>query len=338
MPISTKATNSIRTFDGDTNSLASHMTTMTIGESLPGQLVRKSAKKGFTFNIMSVGQPGLGKTALLSALFGKDLRTRDERIDGELTENQLNPPIVLVPKTFELEERVKLSLTVVDCKNYGEGLYLKDNHLPLVQDIDSRFADFHKRESGYNRREIKDNIIHCLFFFISPIGYGLTKPDIEFLKAVHNRVNIVPIIAKAEALTASERVAFKQRIKDDFERHHIKVYQISDPDPDDADEMKREIKEIQDAMPFAVCSINRRPDNSLAEISYEWGKVDCYDREHSDFLLLKSMLNNQMTDLCESTHDIFYEEYRVNMMRERDTLSSRASSRTPSSVSSGRTR
>lgn len=332
MPIPTRTF----AYDGDTNSLASHGTTMTIGESLPGQLVRKSAKKGFTFNIMSIGEPGLGKTALLSALFGKDLEIRKERVDGiaELQKDTMNPPIALETKTFEIEERVRLRLTVVDCKNYGEALCLKDTHLPLANFIESLFADFHKRESGFDRRNIRDNMIHCLFFFISPIGHGLTKLDIEFLKAVHKRVNIVPIIAKAEALTAAERASFKRRVKDDFERHRINVYQISDPDPDDTDEMKREIKEIQDAMPFAVCTIVRKPDNSLVERCYEWGKVDCYDRDHSDFLLLKSMLNNQMTDLCESTHDVFYEEYRVNMMRERDTLS-RGSSRTPSISSRG---
>lgn len=333
MPVPT----GIFTHDGDTNSLASHGTTMTIGESLPGQLVRKSAKKGFTFNIMSVGQSGLGKTALLSALFGKDLEIRKERVDvkGEPTlEERLNPPLVLESKTFEIEERVRLRLTVVDCKNYGEALCLKDPHVPLVTLIDSLFADFHKRESGFDRRNIRDNMIHCLFFFISSIGFGLTKPDIEFLKAVHNRVNIVPIIAKAEALTKDERAIFKRRVKDDLEKHRINVYQISDPDPDDTDEMKREIKEIQDAMPFAVCTIARKADNSLAERCYPWGKIDCYDRLHSDFLLLKSMLNNQMTDLCESTHDVFYEEYRVNMMREKDTLS-RNSSRTASISSRG---
>lgn len=332
MPIPSR----IFAYDGDTNSVASHGTTMTIGESLAGQLVRKTAKRGFDFNIMCVGQQGLGKTAILSALFGKDLEIRKERIDGvaDQPKDPLNPPVSLESKIFEVDEAVRLRLSVVDCKNYGEALCLKDTHIPLVNFIESRFAEYHKRESGYDRRNIRDNMIHCLFFFISPIGHGLTKLDIDFLKAISNRVNIVPIIAKAEALTAAERASFKRRVKDDFERHRIQVYQVSDPDPNDLDELKREIKDIQDAMPFAICTITRKSDNNLLERTYEWGKVDCYDREHSDFLLLKSMLNLQMADLCESTLEVFYEEYRVNMMKESDTLT-KTSSRTTSISSRG---
>lgn len=283
---------------------------------MPAQLVRKSARKGFTFNIMSVGPPGLGKTNLLSALFGKDLEISNEETKEGKHQDPLNPAVSIQWKTFEIDEKkVRLRLTVVECKNYGEALRLKGTHIPLVEFIDAQFADYHKRESSFDRRNIQDRMIHCLFFFISPIGHGLSKLDLEFLKAVHSRVNVVPIIAKAEALTASERASFKRRVKDDLEKNNIQVYRMPDPDPDDTDDIKRGIKEIQESMPFAVVgSMTRNADNSLSERCLGWGKIDLYDRDHSDFLLLKTMLHMQMPDLCDSTHEVFYEDYRLRRL------------------------
>lgn len=315
MPISTS---SIGDYEPDTYSLLSQATsTMTIGDSLPAQLVRKTAKRGFTFNIMSVGPSEMGKTTLLTAMFGKSLEITKE--NQPTKSDPLNPPVTIASKTFDIEEkRVRLRLTVAESENYGDALKLKDTHLPLVQYIDSQFADYHRRESSYDRRQIRDKMIHCLFFFISPFGHGLSKLDLEFLKSVHSRVNIIPIIARAEVLTSSERTMFKRRVKEDLKKNDIQVYQMGDPDLDDPDDIKRAIKDIQEAMPFAISSMSLRPDNTITDRSLDWGQIDSTNLEHSDFLLLKTMLHMQIPDLCEITHEIFYEEYRLKMMQAGD--------------------
>lgn len=312
MPIPTR---SIASSDGDTFSLMSQATT-TVGDSLSVHLVRKSARKGFTFNVMLVGPPGLGKTTLMSAMFGKNLEIAKEK---HAPEDPLNPPVTVEAKTFEIDEKkVPLRLTVVKCHNYGEALRLKNTHVPVVNYIDLQFAEYHKRESKVDRRNIQDRMIHCLFFFISAVGHGMSKFDLEFLRSVHSRVNIIPIIARAEALTVQERIAFKRRVLQDLEKNDIQVYNMPDPDPEDTDDMKRGIKEIQDAMPFAVSSFNLKPDNSLADHCLNWGRIDVCNRDHSDFLLLKTMLHMQMPDLCEATHEVFYENYRLRQMETRD--------------------
>lgn len=39
------------------------------------------------------------------------------------------------------------------------------------------------------------------------------KPlDVEFMKAIHSKVNIVPVIAKADTLTLKERDRLKRRV------------------------------------------------------------------------------------------------------------------------------
>lgn len=57
-----------------------------------------------------------------------------------------------------------------------------------------------------------DNRIHCCFYFISPFGHGLKPLDIEFMKQLHNKVNIVPVIAKADVLTRKEMQKLKKTV------------------------------------------------------------------------------------------------------------------------------
>uniref|UniRef100_A0A6G1SGL0 Septin-2 n=1 Tax=Aceria tosichella TaxID=561515 RepID=A0A6G1SGL0_9ACAR len=327
MPISTASSVcSSSVYDMDTYSLVSQAsTTMTIGDSIPAQLVRKTARKGFTFNIMSVGPSDMNKTTVLSALFGRNLEitrqvtttNQEEMMKQRQEKDILNPPVSVATKTFEIEEkRVKLRLTIAESENYGEALCLKDTQLPLVEYIDMQFADFYKRESSHDRRKIKDKMVHCLFFFISPYGHGLTSMDLAFLKSVHDRVNIVPIIARAETLTILERAQFKRRVKDDLKRNEINIYQLSGPDMDDPDDLKKAIKDIQDAMPFAITSMTFNTDNTLMDRCLDWGRIEPYNLEHSDFSLLKTMLHMQIPDLCEITHEVFYEEFRLRMMNK----------------------
>lgn len=52
------------------------------------------------------------------------------------------------------------------------------------------------------------------------------KPlDIEFMRRLHARVNLIPVIAKADTLTDEEVVQFKARILSDLAHHRIEIYQ-----------------------------------------------------------------------------------------------------------------
>lgn len=52
--------------------------------------------------------------------------------------------------------------------------------------------------------------VTCVCFFSL---VGRLKPlDVEFMKALHGKVNIVPVIAKADTLTLKERERLKRRV------------------------------------------------------------------------------------------------------------------------------
>ena len=63
------------------------------------------------------------------------------------------------------------------------------------------------------------------------------KPiDIVVLKKLSDVVNVVPVIAKSDSLTLEERSAFKERIKEEFAFHNLKMFPY---DNDEFDEEER---------------------------------------------------------------------------------------------------
>jgi septin 3/9/12 len=78
------------------------------------------------------------------------------------------------------------------------------------------------------------------------------KPiDIVVLKKLSDVVNVVPVIAKSDSLTLEERAAFKERIKEEFAFHSLKMYPY---DNDEFDEEERalnaKIKVYQKTMSY----------------------------------------------------------------------------------------
>lgn len=68
------------------------------------------------------------------------------------------------------------------------------------------------------------------------------KPlDIEFMKKLHSKVNIVPVIAKADCLTKKEIQRLKCRIMQEIEDNGIKIYPLPDCDSDEDEEYKEQV-------------------------------------------------------------------------------------------------
>ncbi|KAG5878483.1 hypothetical protein JTB14_003169 [Gonioctena quinquepunctata] len=279
--------------------------------NLPNQVHRKSVKKGFEFTLMVVGESGLGKSTLVTSLFLTDLYP--ERLIPDAVE-KLRQTVRLEPSTVEIEERgVKLRLTVVDTPGYGDAIDNRDSFDEIIGYINQQFERFLKDESGLNRKNIMDNRVHCCFYFISPFGHGLKPLDIEFMKKLHNKVNIVPVIAKADVLTKKEMLKLKKKILDEIAEHGIRIYSLPECDSDEDEEYKEQVRQLKQAVPFAVCGANTELEVRGRKVKgrlYPWGVVEVENPEHCDFIKLRTMLITHMQDLQEITQQVHYENYR----------------------------
>ncbi|XP_061094556.1 septin-2B-like isoform X1 [Conger conger] len=284
--------------------------------NLPNQVHRKSVKKGFEFTLMVVGESGLGKSTLINSLFLTDLYP--ERIIPGAAE-KIEHTVQIEASTVEIEERgVKLRLTVVDTPGYGDAINSQDCFRTIISYVDNQFERYLYDESGLNRRHIVDNRVHCCFYFISPLGHGLKPLDVQFMKAIHNKVNVVPVIAKADTLTLKERERFKRRVLDEIEEHDIKIYHLPDAESDEDEDFKEQTRILKASVPFAVVGSNQQIEAKGKRVRgrlYPWGGVEVENPEHNDFLKLRTMLITHMQDLQEVTQDLHYENFRSERLK-----------------------
>lgn len=57
-----------------------------------------------------------------------------------------------------------------------------------------------------------DTRVHCCLYFIAPSGHGLKPLDVEFMQRLGDKVNIIPVIAKADTMTPEECKDFKEQV------------------------------------------------------------------------------------------------------------------------------
>ncbi|XP_042821980.1 septin-4 isoform X2 [Panthera tigris] len=290
--------------------------------TLPNQVHRKSVKKGFDFTLMVAGESGLGKSTLINSLFLTDLY-RDRKLLS--AEERIMQTVEITKHAVDIEEKgVRLRLTIVDTPGFGDAVNNTECWKPVAEYIDQQFEQYFRDESGLNRKNIQDNRVHCCLYFISPFGHGLRPLDVEFMKALHQRVNIVPILAKADTLTPPEVERKKRKIREEIERFGIKVYQFPDCDSDEDEDFKLQDQALKESIPFAVIGSNtvveargRRVRGRL----YPWGIVEVENPGHCDFVKLRTMLvRTHMQDLKDVTRETHYENYRAQCIQSMTRL------------------
>lgn len=114
------------------------------------------------------------------------------------------------------ENGVRLRLTVVDTPGFGDFVNNDDSWRPIVENIEQRYDAYLEAENKVNRTNIVDNRIHACVYFIQPTGHSLKPLDIEVMRRLHTKVNLIPVIAKADTLTDEEIAQFKQRVSHVF--------------------------------------------------------------------------------------------------------------------------
>jgi septin 7 len=110
------------------------------------------------------------------------------------------------------ENGVRLRLTVVDTPGFGDFVNNDQSWNEIVNNIEQRFDAYLEAENKVNRTNIVDNRIHACVYFIQPTGHSLKPLDVAVMTRLHTKVNLIPVIAKADTLTDDEVLAFKRRV------------------------------------------------------------------------------------------------------------------------------
>ncbi|KAB7495150.1 Septin-2 [Armadillidium nasatum] len=257
-------------------------------DSLPDQLVAKSTQNGFSFNILCIASHNL-------------------------------PSVKLKSHIYELQEsNVRLKLTIVDTVGYGDQINKEDSFTAIVDYIDKQFDDYLQEELKIKRSlsAYHDTRIHVCLYFICPTGHGLKSIDLVCMKKLDSKVNIIPIIAKADTISKAELSKFKSRIIQEIKANDIQIYQF----PVDDDNMAKVNIDMNSQMPFAVVGSTDfiRVGNKMTRArQYPWGTVQVENESHCDFTKLREMLiRTNMEDMREVTHTKHFELYRKKILEQ----------------------
>jgi septin 7 len=165
----------------------------------------------FHLPLTGPGESGLGKSTLVNTLFNTSLYPPKERKPPSL---DISPKTVSIQSiSADIEENgVRLRLTVVDTPGFGDFVNNDVSWGPIIENIEQRYDAYLEAENKVNRTNIVDNRIHACVYFIQPTGHSLKPLDVEVMRRLHTKVNLIPVIAKADTLTDDEVLAFKQRV------------------------------------------------------------------------------------------------------------------------------
>jgi cell division control protein 11 len=147
---------------------------------------------------------------------------------------------------------------------------------------------------------------------------SLRELDIELMKRLSPRVNVIPVIGKADSLTPAELAESKKLVMEDIEHYRIPVYNFPYDIEEDDEDTVEENAELRGLMPFAIVGSEEVVEIGGRKVrarQYPWGVVEVDNPRHSDFLAIRSaLLHSHLADLKEITHDFLYENYRTEKL------------------------
>lgn len=280
--------------------------------NLPKQWHRKSVRRGFLLNLMAVGELGLGKATLINTLFNREILLNSLDYSAEM---EADDAVKIKTHSADIEEDgVKLKVNVITALGFGESTNNTDAWKPIVEEINHRFDLYLEAELRINRLTVPDDRIHAFLYFIEPTGHSLRALDIALMKQVHEKVNLIPVIAKLDTLTEEEIALFKQRIIDDLEYQGIKTFRPQEVEGEDEDTVAI-TKQIFKKFPFAVVGSTKEVETAdgrrVRGRKYPWGIIEVDNEDHNDFIKLRQLLiRNFLEELKEHTANTLYENYR----------------------------
>ena len=82
-------------------------------------------------------------------------------------------------------------------KGFGDAIDNSNCWDPVISYVESQYDSFLDAETHVHHVQLSDTRVHVCLYFIAPSGHGLKPLDLKFMKRLHDKVNVVPVIGKS---------------------------------------------------------------------------------------------------------------------------------------------
>ncbi|CAG8802540.1 12834_t:CDS:2, partial [Racocetra fulgida] len=145
-----------------------------------------------------------GRSTFVNTLCGSEVLPK--KLCDNPESAHIEEGIRIKPVTVELEEDgARIALTIVDTPGFGDNIDNEFCFQEIMGYLERQYDDILAEESRIKRNpRFRDNRVHALLYFITPTGHSYVSIDIELMKRLSPRVNVIPVIGKADTFTPTE--------------------------------------------------------------------------------------------------------------------------------------
>lgn len=257
--------------------------------SLSNYYLQRCRREGSDFNLLVIGPAGCGKATLLSTVYQQEVLPRERRRHARTIDG-----LEFVEYASEIEEAgVVLRLQVTEVLGYGElsfggNAQHAEKIAKIVKHVEGRHLSHFERENCAHRPSQKrnastsrDQLYHAAIVFVQPQrGLALSANDCALLQALQPRVNLIPVVAKADTFVPEELSRVKGNLKAALTE--AKVLQFPNiTDVSDDDWVIKEAVEVRAHCPFTTVAASPANDhNGVRYREYPWGLVPVESTMH----------------------------------------------------------
>ncbi|KAG0668927.1 hypothetical protein C6P45_004277 [Maudiozyma exigua] len=283
---------------------------------------RKNSKQIITFNLLLLGEPGIGKNSFLENLAINNPSSSVIKIvpeDEGTNNNTLRFESSIVKIKNELTSSIILNVTSADIMNQLNSTSAPKKIREYIEtQLNSFLTDEFRvlRNQEYNGHS--DKRLHACIFFVNGNAKGLHTQEIDTLKEISSLINVILAIGKADRFNTNEIKNLKRRINEDIIKNDIKIFDFNDDYLDDIFEDCEHIL-VKEFQPFTVISGNilSKPGKELYRQNV-CSKMHVDDIKISNLSYLKGIiLGSHIQELQTSTNSIIYEKFRTKILLER---------------------
>lgn len=277
-------------------------------EDIPNHIYRREQSSTNVFNLMLVGVSGEGKSTLVKSLFR-----------GKITPHASAPEPTLLEYGGVLEESgTKLRVRCIETSNFA-----KHNENVYVKYIEDQLKKYFVDQQRLAKWQIDDSRVHCCLYLIPPYTkLPLKSEDIECMYALHQRVNLVPIIARSDTLDADQLARFKENIIVELEKNKINYVKFEFDER--ADEDRAEIvREEAKRFPFATVAVAAPTEVAGGKTKWirtlPFGQFNIFDPMFDFGSFANLLIRHCMINLRDDTHHIIYAKFKAEILAKART-------------------